>query len=296
MTKKINIMPFQRFHTNNYGEINHDEAIAEQLVSNFKKDVTGYPIPLLISHSEAQGKLADITELEKQQDGLYATIETNAKGEKILDKTHFDFVSPAYAGKYKNKKTGEEVGHTLLEVSLTNRPGQPNMAKLSFSDESADEIKIQTHRRTNNMDEATKKLFTDQINAKDEKIIALTDEIKTIQSTHAEEIKKLTDDVATKDSTIKELTDKITEVEKAKFDSEVEAWAKNWTDAKGRKPAMVDKFKEQVKAGTVTMEFADGILEETENITETSGKVVKFKDEKIDEVADVIAKTLKGAK
>ena len=130
----IRIMPFQKFHSNAYGEVSHDKKIADSIVNNFMKRVTGYPIPLLISHSEAQGKLGEITNIQSKEDGLYADVEINSKGQKILEGSQFDFVSPAYAEKYKDKTTGQDVGATLLEVSLTNKPGQPNMERLKFEE------------------------------------------------------------------------------------------------------------------------------------------------------------------
>jgi phage I-like protein len=285
---KINIMPFQRFHTGAYGEVNHDKAIADKIAENFMRKVTGYPIPLLVSHSETQGKLGEITSVTSEEDGLYADVNINDKGKKILDSSQFDFVSPAYAEQYKDKMTGADVGATLLEVSLTNKPGQPNMERLRF-EEAAKQIKIKNYERSNKMEEnKVIKMYEEQIDEQKAEVKKLTDEMATQKKTFEEQVKTLTDEVKEKDATIKELTDKVQAVEKAKFESEIESWAKDW-GSKGKAPAIVNQFKDKVLAGEVTKAFADDILKEVPAITKEGTEQPVNMTENYDKIAKTMA-------
>lgn len=285
----IRIMPFQKFHSNAYGEVSHDKKIADSIVNNFMKRVTGYPIPLLISHSEAQGKLGEITNIQSKEDGLYADVEINSKGQKILEGSQFDFVSPAYAEKYKDKTTGQDVGATLLEVSLTNKPGQPNMERLKF-DEAATDIKIKNYESEGNRMEENKviKMYEEQIDEQKAEVKKLTDELETQKKTFEEQVKTLTDETKKKDEQIKELTDKVEAVEKEKFAAEVESWAKDW-GSKGKAPAIVNKFKEQVLSGEIKKEFADDVLKEVPSITPEGTEQAVNMTENYDKIAKTLA-------
>jgi len=285
----IRIMPFQKFHSNAYGEVSHDKKIADSIVNNFMKRVTGYPIPLLISHSEAQGKLGEITNIQSKEDGLYADVEINSKGQKILEGSQFDFVSPAYAEKYKDKTTGQDVGATLLEVSLTNKPGQPNMERLKF-DEAATDIKIKNYESEGNRMEENKviKMYEEQIDEQKAEVKKLTDELETQKKTFEEQVKTLTDESNKKDEQIKELTDKVEAVEKEKFAAEVESWAKDW-GSKGKAPAIVNKFKEQVLSGEIKKEFADDVLKEVPSITPEGTEQAVNMTENYDKIAKALA-------
>jgi phage I-like protein len=282
-------MPFQKFHSNAYGEVSHDKKIADSIVNNFMKRVTGYPIPLLISHSEAQGKLGEITNIQSKEDGLYADVEINSKGQKILEGSQFDFVSPAYAEKYKDKTTGQDVGATLLEVSLTNKPGQPNMERLKF-DEAATDIKIKNYESEGNRMEENKviKMYEEQIDEQKAEVKKLTDELETQKKTFEEQVKTLTDESNKKDEQIKELTDKVEAVEKEKFAAEVESWAKDW-GSKGKAPAIVNKFKEQVLSGEIKKEFADDVLKEVPSITPEGTEQAVNMTENYDKIAKTLA-------
>jgi len=279
---KINIMPFQKFHTGAYGEVNHDKTIADKIANNFMKKVTGYPIPLLVSHLETQGKLGEITSVTSEDDGLYADVNINDKGKKILDSSQFDFVSPAYAEKYKDKMTGADVGATLLEVSLTNKPGQPNMEKLRFEDE-AESIQIYNLKRgESKMEKEVLKMYKEQSAAKQEEIKKLTDELET----NKEKIKKLTDTVDEKEQEIKKLSEQVEKANEEKRQQEIDTWAKEWSD-KGKAPAVVKKFKEQLLNKEVKKEFADSVLEDIPSINDGGKEVPNEKQytETYDEIA-----------
>jgi len=281
-------MPFQTFHSTAYGEINHDKVIADKIADNFMRKVTGYPIPLLVSHSEAQGKLGEITNIQSKEDGLYADVEINSKGQKILEGSQFDFVSPAYAEKYKDKTTGQDVGATLLEVSLTNKPGQPNMERLKF-EENAEGIKIKNYERSIKMEEnKIIKMYEEQIDEQKAEVKKLTDEIETQKKTFEEQVKTLTDEGKKKDEEIKTLTDKVQVVEKEKFEAEVDAWAKEW-GTKGKAPAIVNQFKDKVLTGEVTKEFADNILKEVPAITKEGTEQPVNMTENYDKLAKTLA-------
>ena len=284
----IRIMPFQKFHSNAYGEVSHDKKIADSIANNFIKRVTGYPIPLLISHSEAQGKLGEITNIQSKEDGLYADVEINSKGQKILEGSQFDFVSPAYAEKYKDKTTGQDVGATLLEVSLTNKPGQPNMERLKF-EENAKQIIIKNYERSINMEEnKVIKMYEEQIDEQKAQVKKLTDELATQKKSFEEQVKTLTDEGKKKDEEIKTLTDKVQAVEKEKFAAEVESWAKDW-GSKGKAPAIVNKFKEQVLSGEIKKEFADDVLKEVPSITPEGTEQAVNMTENYDKIAKQLA-------
>lgn len=100
-----------------------DKAWAETVVANFESKVVGR-VAVPLSHTDLpEFNAGEVLSLEIKNDGLYAVLEIRDQptADKILNDTIWD-VSISFDWEYVDKKTGDEVGPTLLHVALVNNP------------------------------------------------------------------------------------------------------------------------------------------------------------------------------
>jgi hypothetical protein len=133
MLAKAKILPFGKIYV--YGQkepIEFTKELAEEIVKNFNKGYPHYKPFVNIDH-ESSEKYGDVKELYIEEDGLWAVLELNEEGQKMLEEHKYEYVSPEIDFAYVDRETGEEVGVVLLGVALTNRPALPE-TKLTFKD------------------------------------------------------------------------------------------------------------------------------------------------------------------
>lgn len=133
MLAKAKILPFSKIYV--YGQkepIEFTKELAEEIVKNFNKGYPHYKPFVNIDH-ESSEKYGDVKELYIEEDGLWAVLELNEEGQKMLEEHKYEYVSPEIDFAYVDRETGEEVGVVLLGVALTNRPALPE-TKLTFKD------------------------------------------------------------------------------------------------------------------------------------------------------------------
>jgi len=133
MVAKAKILPFGKIYV--YGQkepIEFTKELAEEIVKNFKKGYPHYKPFVNIDH-ESSEKYGDVKELYIEEDGLWAVLELNEEGQKMLEDHKYEYVSPEIDFAYVDRETGEEVGVVLLGIALTNRPALPE-TKLTFKD------------------------------------------------------------------------------------------------------------------------------------------------------------------
>jgi len=262
---EINAMPFNTFFDARYGEVIHDRRLAEQIKSNFEKNATGYPIPIFKNHDKTLGKFGEVKEARIRNEGLFLLLDLY-EPEKI---GRFEYVSPAYAEKYADKSTGEITGPTLLEVSLTNQPGQPGMDKMIFDDIQEATIINTRLKEAQNMDEKLIKKFEDEISDKNETIKKFEEQMKENDlklKAFSEQMKKQVEEIQSKSTALKTFEEELAVAKKEKFQKEVEIWVNDWIQNKRRPPAIVKGFAEKLMDNADMKTFFDDMLEKVAQI------------------------------
>lgn len=269
MIKEYLILPYQTFYDARYGKVEHSKAIAEQLKSNFDKNVLPYPIPVLLSHENKSGKYGEVKKLNLKEAGLYAEMEFNADGEGLIKAGRYDYLSPAYSEDYMSKTSGQKVGAALMEISLTPMPAQPNMPKVVFEEGTILRTwSIPLQEEGDKMSEPSTRNFEAELVEKEAKI------------------KKYEEQLKEKESNIKKLSDELIVERGEKTALKVKGWADGWIQ-KGKAPALVNKFTAKLLLDMGQEKFFDEILEEAATIVLkqfvddnelTNKKTVDYKD------------------
>ena len=274
MTKEVLILPFQTFYDSRYGRVEHSKRIAEQLKKNLDRQVVPYPIPVLLSHKSETGKYGEIKDLQVTSDGLTANIDFNEEGEKLIKSGRYDFLSPAYHENYINKKTGEEEGATLMEVSLTPIPAQPGMQRITLSDADGDkelitwnvEIDIEKAKKPN---QGEVKIMAESnelslIKRYEEELAALKTQSKQFEEKLKAQEETLTkqfdEQIKEKDGQIKKLSDDLETMQKEKHTMHVQQWSDGWL-AKSKAPALVKMLADKLVEDPDQEKFFESILE-----------------------------------
>jgi len=129
-----NILPFGEFYYRGQ-KLKITREMCERMVKNFKAGIPHYKLPVNISHNDVLGKYGNITDLEVKEDGLWAHIVLTEEGTKLLEAEKFEYLSAEFDMDYVDKRTGKNVGPTLLGVALTNRPAHPGMNPIRLEEE-----------------------------------------------------------------------------------------------------------------------------------------------------------------
>lgn len=130
----VQVLPIGKFYHNVYGEVNITQQMLEQMVANFKKGIPHYDLPVNIEHLDHLGAVGNIKDLILKDDGLYAELELTEEGQKLIEEKKFNYTSAEFVENYTDKKTGEQVGYTLVGLALTNKPANPYVKKIHFKD------------------------------------------------------------------------------------------------------------------------------------------------------------------
>jgi hypothetical protein len=305
MIRIYDVMPFQTFYAGKYGKITHDEKLANTLIKNFHAGVTGFELPMFVDHGEkTTTRYGDIKDLWIENNRLKAAVDLNSKGEAI--KEDYAYVSPSYARDYKNKMTGQRVGPTLIEISLTNTPMQPGMEKVKFGEETEEVITEYYALKEENsikkgdeteMDKDVIKLYEDNLAEKGNEIVSLKEQIAKKDAEIvklSEQITQLTEDAAKHTEEIKKLSESLAKLTAEKTKGDMESWAKDWEN-KGYAPAVVKSFKDQIISGGMKVEMAESILKTIAPITERGREVPSGSEattEKLDKFAESLAENI----
>lgn len=129
-----------------YGTVSFDQKDFDDIVRNWRSNVTGFEPPLYLGHptnskaycgEPAIAFLSDITQQDDTLFGLYEPVDENAF--KSVSEGKYRYASCEVYRNAKNKETGELVGTVLTAHALTNEPfltKLPRVAvtsKMSFS-------------------------------------------------------------------------------------------------------------------------------------------------------------------
>jgi hypothetical protein len=276
-----NILPLGEFYDRRYGKISISKEIATEIVTNFANGIPHYKPPVNIEHEDLLGAVGQIIELSLRDDGVYALIELTDEGAKLLSEKKFNYMSAEFVENYISKETGEEVGHVVVGVALTNRPAHLYVQPIQFSDINGNSFKggvsMGDEKQKKPVEKEEVKTFSE------EEVKALNDTIKNL----SEKVKALSEELETVKSEKENL-------EKTLHEERVEKWLNEW-----REKGIPNKALEEAKK----VVLSNGELKATFDATFTAlADESKFKQlsdasepKKVDykEKAEAVAKTLK---
>lgn len=109
--------------------------LVDQIVKNFSAQKVDVPLSYehTIEHPAiaqgqpipAAGWLKELDDGPDSNGVLWGWAELTAEARGLIQSREYKYLSPAYATKYPNHKTGQDQGATLLSLALTNRPFLP---------------------------------------------------------------------------------------------------------------------------------------------------------------------------
>jgi len=256
-TAWINILPIGTIYDRRYGKVDVDKALINQMVSNYKAGIPAYQLSVDLDH-EGGKAYGWIKELEARDDGLYAFVEFNQDGANLIKEGEYKYVSAEWDTNYLDKRTGKEVGPTLLGFALTNRPAHPEVEELKLM-ESVKE-KVLTFA------ESLKSIFSknEQVSSIKQEEVTKLPEVKGMD----EEVKKQLVDLSEANKALSEKIDVLLKERKELADrlfaERKQVWKQGWV-SKGVAPAMMDKIETLILNEEDFKKF-DTILENTPKI------------------------------
>lgn len=141
-TSRVQVGKLGRFVHGRFGRFLWTPATFASFIKNFRER-SGGRIPIDPDHAPEKGGSTEaegwITDLEVEGDKLFAAVEwTKQAAQKIRDRRYM-FISPTFSMNGKGEG-GESIGPKLVGAGLTNRPFLENMAVVSLSALSDEEI------------------------------------------------------------------------------------------------------------------------------------------------------------
>lgn len=123
---EIHVVPTGKWDHPVYGEMEITSANVAEFIENFK-DKVRKDLRITAGHDNggnggelpAIGWFKDL--IDRGVKGLYAVVEWNAEGERLLRERAFKYFSPEFYVEYSDPETGEKRKHVLVGA-LTNMP------------------------------------------------------------------------------------------------------------------------------------------------------------------------------
>lgn len=135
-----------------YGKVEFTDKDIEELITNYKNNVTGFTPYLTLGHldeelnsTDSHRKRGDLNDIIVEGDTTFGVFEVNDEIYDRVQKGEYEYSSGEFHRKFKDRETGNEVGTTILRVALTNSPflpfGNDKIQTLSNEAESCPETK-----------------------------------------------------------------------------------------------------------------------------------------------------------
>lgn len=118
----VKLFPAGSWKHSIYGREEMTKERAERIIRNFERNLPREGVPVIVAHDKNAPAVGWVKELSWRDDGLYARVEWNEEGKRLLANKMYRFVSPSILKEWENPATGEKVKDVLIEVSLTNFP------------------------------------------------------------------------------------------------------------------------------------------------------------------------------
>ena len=112
-----------------YGKVEFTDKDIEELITNYKNNVTGFTPYLTLGHldeelnsTDSHRKRGDLNDIIVEGDTTFGVFEVNDEIYDRVQNGEYEYSSGEFHRKFKDRETGNEVGTTVLRVALTNSP------------------------------------------------------------------------------------------------------------------------------------------------------------------------------
>lgn len=277
MPKEIQVLPVGKWNHPSYGPIIITKEDIKIFKENFDKGIRR-DIPITEGHESFDEKPAVgwfVELIDKEDDGLFATVEWTEKGKTLLSDKAYKYFSPEFYSEYEDPETREIHENVLVGGALTNKPYFKELEavvlsekvinnKLNFSDMTIEEI----------LAKKVEELSAEEKTFLNENVEKLTDEQKETFKTVIEEEKK--EKETEEEKTAREEKEKTEKEAADKEAAEKEAAEKEAAEKETQEKVDASEFKMNEKGEVVmTAEQAKMLSEKANKGFEASEKLEK---------------------
>lgn len=132
---EIQILKTWNFKHAMYGEFNITETDLKEFEENFNNKVRKIDLAVDVNHDFKHESIGWFKEVYKKGKKLFAKIEWNAEGVKLIKWKVFRYFSPELHFTYRDEETGKTIKNLLIGGGITNRPFFKGMQALKASEE-----------------------------------------------------------------------------------------------------------------------------------------------------------------
>jgi len=135
-----------------YGEVKFTDQDIEELVDNYKKNVTGFTPYLTLGHldeepesTDSHRKRGDLRDIIIEDSTAFGVFDVNDDIYNAVQRGEYEYSSGEFNRKFTDKESGQDVGTAVIRVALTNSPflpfGSQKVQALSDNSESCPETR-----------------------------------------------------------------------------------------------------------------------------------------------------------
>ena len=135
-----------------YGEVKFTQEDIEQLVDNYKNNVTGFTPYLTLGHldeepesTDSHRKRGDLRDIIVEDQTAFGVFDVNDDIYDAIQRGEYEYSSGEFNRKFTDKESGRDVGTAVIRVALTNSPflpfGSKKVQALSDNPESCPETR-----------------------------------------------------------------------------------------------------------------------------------------------------------
>lgn len=135
-----------------YGEVSFTDEDVQNVINNYKNNVTGFTPYLTLGHldeeldsTDSHRKRGDLNDILEEGDTTYGVFKVSDEIYSRVENGEYEYSSGEFHRNFKHKEDGKSVGTTVLRVALTNSPflpfGDNKVQALSDNAESCPESK-----------------------------------------------------------------------------------------------------------------------------------------------------------
>lgn len=121
LPKEIWMIPLGQWETMPYGMLSITRDHLDAMVANFSRGIRPTPMPIDVDHDAGEA-VGWINALTVKENGLWASVEWNARGEELLTQRRYRLFSPEFSLDYCDPLTSVSYGPMFIAGTLTNRP------------------------------------------------------------------------------------------------------------------------------------------------------------------------------
>jgi hypothetical protein len=277
---KIPILLKGNWHVPGYGPLLVTDSYIDKVIENFNSNVLGFKPYATLGHLtdspdpesvDGERKRGDLQEIIKEGDVVYGLYDINSETYNLIKNGDYQYSSPEIQDNFRDKRTGEVIGPTLLRTALTNAPFMPfNDHKIVTLSQGSNQhsnsicIKLSTNILSETIEETSEEIVeskeepvdnTSELNNTQEQSIQMStqNEVQIPTAPVAVETSKSTVDlealILKSQEAQQALADQLSEIT-SKFSQGLEAVSNKTSEAVAAITSKVDEISSQVSAVT----------------------------------------------